>query len=58
MRIQYHFYLNDNKVQDIELIKELNKEDNISSLVKRLLAQHFQLTENVREKYKDMREVV
>ena len=58
MRIQYHFYLNDNKVQDIELIRKLDKEANISSLVKRLLTQHFQLTENVREKYKDMREVV
>jgi hypothetical protein len=35
--IQYHFYLNDDKISDNFIIEKLNQERNVSGLIKGLL---------------------
>ena len=41
MQKQFHFYLNDEKITDSFLIRELAKENNLSGLVKGLLYDYY-----------------
>ena len=50
-RQTYHFYLNDNRIDHVNLIKKLNEEENISSLVRSLLYDHYRLVDQIKEKY-------
>ena len=46
IRKGFMFYLNTDKVSDIDLIEKLKKENNISGLVRQLLSDHYN---NVKE---------
>lgn len=52
---QYHYYLNENKVDDIKIIENLDKLQkehiNISALVRDLLRKHFLQVDKIRQDY-------